>query len=412
MPPFSGRYTCGRYLQALAVNNNDSLSAIGYAEAQNWADKHQIVAALKSAQSPISTTDFPGALTPIGDSFLAAMADVSIPLRLQGLRRTPMLTRVYINSQGVVATRVAEGAPTPVLAWRLERDDVDAGRNLPPLPWQTDELACSCVRPLHHWRLSDDLARATAVAGKRRIPRMPDIPGSVLYGQTGFNAAGSSLANIDSDLKLLIAAVRGASDPNATFIMSKGTASYLGTLRGTGGAAAYPERWAESGGRLLGLQVLISSAAEDADSPSSQIIALLSPSEILWADEGRVTLMTSNRRVAANERHAVGVSDAAQFRCGRATPRRTKAVRECVVVCAGRRRCILSCGVLRPRRWQTFDPEKMADDVVTAARDFVKRATDALGKRTDELEHRATRHAEHLARLETRIAALERKADK
>ena len=162
MPPFSGRYTCGRYLQALAINNNDSLSAIAYAEAQNWADKHQIIAALKSAQSPISTTDFPGALTPIGDSFLAAMADVSIPLRLQGLRRTPMLTRVYINSQGVVATRVAEGAPTPVLGgdW--------SATTLTPVKFAaitvvTDELARS-ASPTASLAISDDLARATAVA--------------------------------------------------------------------------------------------------------------------------------------------------------------------------------------------------------------------------------------------------------
>jgi len=56
-----------------------------------------------------------------------------------------------------------------------------------------------------------------------------------------------------------------------------------------------------------------------------------------------------------------------------------------------------------------FDYDKAADRVVAAARDFVARATAALGKRTDELEHRATRHSEHIARLETRLAALERK---
>jgi hypothetical protein len=58
----------------------------------------------------------------------------------------------------------------------------------------------------------------------------------------------------------------------------------------------------------------------------------------------------------------------------------------------------------------TFDPEAMAGQVVEAAKAFLARATAAIGKRVDDLEHRGTRHSEHLARLETRLAALERKA--
>ena len=54
--------------------------------------------------------------------------------------------------------------------------------------------------------------------------------------------------------------------------------------------------------------------------------------------------------------------------------------------------------------------ERMAEQVVEAAKRFIARATAAINKRIDELDHRATRHAEHLARLETRLAALERKA--
>jgi primosomal protein N'' len=57
----------------------------------------------------------------------------------------------------------------------------------------------------------------------------------------------------------------------------------------------------------------------------------------------------------------------------------------------------------------TTDYEKMAADVVAAARDFVSRATAAIGKHVDALEHRATRNSEHVARIETRLAAVERK---
>jgi uncharacterized coiled-coil protein SlyX len=60
----------------------------------------------------------------------------------------------------------------------------------------------------------------------------------------------------------------------------------------------------------------------------------------------------------------------------------------------------------------TFDPEAMAGQVVEAAKAFLARAVAAINKRVDEHDHRLVRHSEHLARLETRLAALERAADK
>ena len=268
-PPRStpGRFTAGRFLQALAIGKGEAGNALAFADEQRqWLDRAQIVGALKSAVSPIDTGDYPGALA-VADSFLAAMRDASIPLRLQGLRRVPMLTRIFVDTSGVLAAQVAEGQPIPVLQGNWTSTTLTL-RKFCGVVVQTDELL-RLLSPVATAAIVDDLAQATAEAENDAFLNA-DVPGSVLYGQSGLNAAGSALANVDSDLKLLIAAVRGASDPNATFIMSKGTASYLGTLRGTGGAAAFPDI-GPSGGRLLGLQVLISTAAEDADSPSLHI---------------------------------------------------------------------------------------------------------------------------------------------
>lgn len=61
---------------------------------------------------------------------------------------------------------------------------------------------------------------------------------------------------------------------------------------------------------------------------------------------------------------------------------------------------------------------KTVDQVVDATRCYVERATAALGRRVAALEafaqknenvdHRVERHAQHIARLETRLAKLER----
>ena len=130
---------------------------------------------------------------------------------------------------------------------------------------QTDELL-KLLSPTAALAIVDDLAQATAEAENDSFPQRRCARQRVVRAnrtQCRRQRVGECRFRPS---KLLIAAVRGASDPNATFIMSKGTASYLGTLRGTGGAAAYPDV-GPSGGRLLGLQVLISTAAEDSDSP-------------------------------------------------------------------------------------------------------------------------------------------------
>lgn len=287
----AARFTAGRYLQALAINKGDLLSAVSFAEAQHqWADQRQIVSALKSATSPITTGDFPGALQPVADSFIDALRDFSIPLRLQGLRKVPMLTLLYVNSSGVIVTEVAEGSPVPVLAGDWTSATLTP-RKFAGICVQTSELL-RATSPTAALAIVDDLAKATAAAENEAFLDA-NVAGSVLFGQANFAAAGSSLANVDSDLAHLVSLVKGAADADASFVMAKQTATFLGLLRGTGGAAAFPNI-GPSGGSLLGLQVLVSTAAEDGDSPSSKIIALLSPSEIFWADQGSVILSTSS----------------------------------------------------------------------------------------------------------------------
>lgn len=283
------KYSAGRFLQALAVGESSAGNAEAYVAATNWIDAPDLIAALKTAVAARQTSDFVGAMVPVADSFLAAMRPYSVPLQLEGLRRVPMLTRVLANTARILASAIVEGQPIPVVraTW--------TSATLQPKRWagivvQTDELLRS-TQATAALAIQDDLAQAVAEAENEGFIS-PYVSGSVLNGASNFNGSGSTLANVDTDLKRLVDLVPGAFRAGSAFVMAKATATYLGTLRGTGGGAAYPDV-GPAGGRLLGLPVIITSAMQEEGSPPTSTIGLIDPGEILWADEGRVMLDVS-----------------------------------------------------------------------------------------------------------------------
>lgn len=319
------RHTAGRYLQALIMGKHQPTNALAWAESQTqWSDQRPVVAAIKAAISAYATDDFPGELSFIADSFLNAMRDISVPLRLPTLRKTPMHTRVFVNAQGVVVAQVTEGGAIPVL-----KGDWNAitlrPRKFAGIVVQTEELAKS-ASPAAPLAIVDDLAGATAEAENLGFLN-PSETGSVLDGAPSFVSGGGSVAQVDADLRKLVDMVPGAHRPGAAFCMCKETATYLSLLRGSGGAAAYPNITPQ-GGTLLGLPVLITKACGEPASPTINIVALVNPREILWADEGRVILTTSNQA-------ALKMDDAATAAAGslismwHTNSVATKAIREC-----------------------------------------------------------------------------------
>lgn len=302
------RYTAGRYLQSMAWGRGSPESALAWAEGQgHWLDQAQVVAGIRAAATDgITTADYPGALTPVANSFLEAMRGDSVPLRLAGLRRVPMLTRVFVNTAGVVASQVAEGAPILVLKGNWTSTTLTP-RKFAGIVIQTDELVKS-TSPVATLAITDDLAQATAEAENRAFCA-PETTGSVLAAAPSFNGSGAAVANVDADLLQLCNLVPGAFRPGAAFIMRKETATFLSLLRGSGGAAAYPNITPQ-GGFLLGLPVLVTTACQSIGSPTTKIVGLLSPSEIFWADEGRVILSTSNQASIEQSDVPTGNADA------------------------------------------------------------------------------------------------------
>ena len=115
-------------------------------------------------------------------------------------------------------------------------------------------------------------------------------PASITYGATVVASTGGSIAQIDADLRDALEAIGDSDLATGYWVMKPSTAAYLATLRGSGGAPAYPGVTAR-GGVLLGIPVITSNAVgPDANSPSESFIALVIASEVLLADDMSVRI--------------------------------------------------------------------------------------------------------------------------
>lgn len=286
----STKHTAARYLQALVMAKGKAGVAVGYAASQgHWADREQVVSALRDASPAYSSSDFPKSQIPIADAFLGIVRDFSVPARLQHLRRVPMRVRILVNTSNDRALEVAEGQHWPVLSGSWHTAQL-VPRKFGAIVANTLELVSS-GSPSAGLAVTADLAEAVAEAENRSFVS-PLVAGSVLYGAPTFNSTGATVAAIDADLRALVNLVPGAFRPGAAFVMTQRTATHLATLRDSGGSVAYPGIGPQ-GGELLHLPVLITSACELEGSPTERIIGLVSPSEVHYADEGIVRFDTS-----------------------------------------------------------------------------------------------------------------------
>ncbi len=162
-------------------------------------------------------------------------------------------------------------------------------------------------------RLSVDLVAAAAQALDVALLD-PDnagddhTPASLTAGVTPLNSAGSTLTNIDSDLKAMLdeVALAGSSLLTCRWIMRPRTAIFLSLLRGTGGALAYPDI-AANGGTLCGLPVLTSGNVSVDDSPAATSIVLVDSDDVTYASgAAAVTLSRQTTLQMRSDPNATG----------------------------------------------------------------------------------------------------------
>jgi HK97 family phage major capsid protein len=250
-----------------------------------------------AAVTATGTNDMPLS-SPAAFDFAEFIRPLTILGKLAGLRRVPSRVRAISATSGSGAYWAGEAQPRPISRMTFD------GETLEPLSVTailvaTAELLQSSS-PNAESLLSRDLAAAAVAAMDQAFidPANAGTPGvkpaAITHGVGAFVSSGSTLAQIDSDLDLLINALSDAgSDLQfATFVMPPRTALYLARLRGTGGTLAYPGLTAK-GGTLLGLPAIASAGVPSAGSPYISSITLLDPSQILLADESGGAVETS-----------------------------------------------------------------------------------------------------------------------
>lgn len=290
----TARLTVSRALQCLYKAQGDRNLAALEAEAHHeWLDRPQLAREFRmAAVGAVGTSDInqagPGFVGPVSDSFLATVRDFSIPMQLEGLRRVPARTRVYTDAAGVVATEIAQGAALKVVkgSW--------AETSLAPRVWggilvQTEELFLTGSAAAQA-TLAGDLAEAVAEAENYGFLH-PDTTGSVTATQLEIATSGSTVAAVDADLRQMIAAVPAARK-GAVWCMPTSTATFLATLRGSGGSRAYPEI-TPFGGFLLGMEVFVTESLANNGSPPTSIMVLVAPSQIFYSADQPVELAAS-----------------------------------------------------------------------------------------------------------------------
>ena len=236
--------------------------------------------------------------TPAAFDFAEFVRPMTILGKLLGLRRVLARVRSIVASAGGSAYWAGEANPRPISRMTFEGETMEPlGVNA--ISVVTAELLRSAdpdAEPI----LSRDLAAAAVAAMDSAFidPANAGDPGvkpaAITHGVGQFVSSGSSLAQIDADLDLMINALADAgSDLQfATWVMAPRTAIYLARLRGTGGALAHPGMSAK-GGTLVGLPAITSAHVPSVGSPYVSSITLLDPSQILLCDEGGAKLEVS-----------------------------------------------------------------------------------------------------------------------
>lgn len=284
-------HAMARLARAICIAKGSAKTALAFAQEQKWNDSPEVLTLLKAAVTPLGTADVDQASRAVASDFAEALRPRTIIGRLTGLRPALFLTRSIVATSGATAAWVGEGLPTPAAAQALTSAVALSHLKASGLAVLTNELLAS-PSPKADEVVTADLVRSCAMAADLAFidPTNAGVadakPASVTYGAPSVASTGAALANVDEDLRAVIEKTcdneQGLISP--AWIMNPWTATYLGTLRGSGGAPAFPDV-GPRGGTLLGIPVLTTTGVQRLGSPSSSYLALVDADDILLADD-------------------------------------------------------------------------------------------------------------------------------
>ena len=291
-PTTSKGLLAAQFLRSLHAGNRDVMAAIGHAEAQIGSQhRSMIVEALKSTIGGITAGDAPALTYPIGLDFTGFLSPQTAIGRL-ALRPVPANCRVLSGDAAATAWWSGSGQAVPLSAGSLDAITVR------PYPISTvvvmTKETLEFSGPIGNTMVRDALAAPMAAAQDQAFldpasAGTPELtPTAVTYGAPSRASTGQSVSAIDADLQavegLFFAA--GGNLARAVYVLAPRSAIFLAGLRTSGGALAFPNLGI-NGGFIHGLPAIVATGMPVTGSPGETAIALLDPSRISIADDGR-----------------------------------------------------------------------------------------------------------------------------
>jgi HK97 family phage major capsid protein/HK97 family phage prohead protease len=301
-----------RYCQALAVANGSPMQALEYAK--RWHDSTpEVELVLKAAVAAGTTTDatWAGPLAPIKpltDEFIAFLRPATILGKIPDFMKVPFNVSVGAQTGGGTYAWVGQGAPKPV--GKLAFTTVTLGiTKCAGIIVITEELARNSTPDAEAVIRRDMINGIAQFLDSEFIdPTKAAVagvsPGSVTNGVTPITTAGTSPANARTDIQALANAMAAAniSSAGAILVMSETNASALTNALNPLGQQLFPGM-AQSGGTIMGYRAITSQIA-------GTTVAMMKPDQILYADDGGVTIDVSREASLQMDSAPMAVPDA------------------------------------------------------------------------------------------------------
>lgn len=248
------------------------------------------------AAGSLGGVDFGGPLSnfgPMGREYVQLVRQQSLIGRMTAARHVPLKSPIAVEAVAASAYWRSESGPKPLtkiqysplttLEPRTASVVVVVSRELLEFSGCESEIQQSLVRSLVH-HLDQSLLDPDLAASASN-------PASITNGATIITPTGTTALLVKADLRSAAVAVAAACEfKQPVWIMRPIVATKLAAMSDTTGAPAFPQINAVTGGLLIGIPVLLTSAAEGFDSPTSETITLVDSSELLIADDDQVRL--------------------------------------------------------------------------------------------------------------------------
>lgn len=253
----------------------------------DWMSTPDVARQTRAAVTAMATGDA-GALAAARNlsELLGMTRQQTIIDRLTLARRVPPNVAMPAISGDLASHVIGEGGPKPLSKFSMQTVTVSPVKISAAFVVTNDLLRISSVDA--ETDLGNQAVRELSLQTDRVFADR-SYPGSIATGATSIASTGSTIAAIDSDLRSLLSLFSTSDAAQLIFAMSTNAAVYLASLRGSGGAPAFPNI-TRNGGSIWGVPVLTSGALTASGSPGESQLLLFDQSKILVADENQAEI--------------------------------------------------------------------------------------------------------------------------